>query len=133
MTHSKIDSSRFVEIKSWDQNKRLKYLLTQMLEQQEVWILTDEHGAVMLTTDDEDCIPVWPHEEFAAEWATGDWQGFEAKSISLKDWQAKWTRGLEDDELLVVAFPLPDEDGIVIEPYELEEELEQQKRKSRNR
>ena len=98
-------------------------------EQQEVWILTDEHGAVMLTTDDEDCIPVWPHEEFAAEWATGDWQGFEAKAISLKDWQAKWTRGLDDDELLIVAFPLPDEDGIVLEPYEFEDELMQVKRK----
>ncbi len=24
----------------------------------EVWILTDEHGCVMLNTEDEDCVPV---------------------------------------------------------------------------
>ncbi|MDA8622141.1 DUF2750 domain-containing protein [Psychrosphaera sp.] len=133
MTETKLDPNRFVEIKSWNQDKRLKYLLMQILEQQQVWILTDEHGAVMLTTDDEDCIPVWPHFEFAHEWATGDWNGFEPKAISLKDWQKKWSHGLEDDELLIVAFPIPDEDGIVLEPFELEDELEQQKRKQQHR
>lgn len=124
-----LDQNRMQEIQGWAQDKRLKYLLKQMVEQQAVWILTDEHGAVMLTTEDEDCIPVWPHEEFASQWATGEWNGFEAKSISLKDWQTKWTYGLEDDELAVVVFPLPDEDGILMDPAELHYELEEQQRK----
>ncbi len=129
MTGAVLDQNKIVEIKNWDQNKRLKYLLMQIVEQQQVWILTDEHGAVMLTTDDDDGIPVWPHREFAEMWATGEWQGFDPKSISLKDWQKKWTVGLADDELCVVAFPLPDEDGILLDSYEFDEELEQQKRK----
>ncbi len=126
---SSITIERVKEIQSWNQDKRMKYLLMQMLEQKQVWILTDEHGAVMLTTEDADCIPVWPHQEFAEQWATGDWAGFEAKAISLKDWRNKWTRGLEDDELEVVVFPMPDEDGILVSPEELAYELEQQERK----
>ena len=116
MTNVTLEQSRINEISSWGQDKRFTYLLKQMIEQQQVWILTDEHGAVMLTTEDEDCIPVWPHQEFAEQWATGDWEGFEAKAISLKDWQGKWTRGLEDDELAVVVFQLPDEDWILLDP-----------------
>lgn len=129
MTNVTLEQSRINEISSWGQDKRFTYLLKQMIEQQQVWILTDEHGAVMLTTEDEDCIPVWPHQEFAEQWATGDWEGFEAKAISLKDWQGKWTRGLEDDELAVVVFPLPDEDGILLDPAELHYELDEKKRK----
>ena len=124
-----LDQQRMTEIAGWGQDKRLKYLLKHMVEQQQVWILTDEHGAVMLTTEDEDCIPVWPHQEFAMQWATGDWQGFEPKSISLKDWQSKWTHGLEDDEIAVVVFPLPEEDGILLDPAELHYEIEEQRRK----
>jgi hypothetical protein len=129
MTNAVLDKNKMIEIKNWDQSKRMKYLVMQVIEQQQVWILTDEHGAVMLTTEDEDCIPVWPHQEFAAQWASGDWEGFEAKAISLQDWQKKWTVGLADDELAVVVFPLPEEEGILMDAYEFDDEIETQKRK----
>ena len=27
----------------------------------------------MLNSEEEDCVPVWPNEEFALQWATGEW------------------------------------------------------------
>lgn len=126
-----LEQSRISEILKFDAEQRLKYLLKQITSNKQVWLLTDEHGSVMLTTDEEDCIPVWPNKEFAEQWATGEWQGFEAKPIPLDDWYKKWTRGLETDELSVVVFPLPEDEGVVLYPDELDFELKQQAKKNR--
>ena len=118
-----LEQNRINEILSFNAEQRLKYLLKQVNENKTIWLLTDEHGSVMMTTDDEDCIPVWPNREFAELWATDDWQGFEAISISLDEWKNKWTRGLESDELSIVVFPIEGDDGVVLFPDELEDEL----------
>lgn len=126
-----LEQSRVNEILKFDAEQRLKYLLKQCVNLKQVWLLTDEYGSVMLTTEDEDCIPVWPNKEFAEMWATEDWQGFEPKAIALDDWFKKWTRGLESDELSVVVFPLPEDEGVVLYPDEFDWELKQQSKKSR--
>ncbi|MCE2570516.1 DUF2750 domain-containing protein [Motilimonas eburnea] len=121
-------------IASYDAEQRYQYLVKETVKQQQLWILTDQHGCVMLNTDDEDCVPVWPSQAFAQDWATGDWQDCEAKAISLKDWQARWTPGLEDDQLAIVVFPKIDEEGLVITPDELDFELsKQQQKKNKSR
>jgi len=119
LTNEQIESTRKMTVE-----QRLNYFLNQVREKGEIWILTDEHGAVMLTTEDEDCIPVWPSAEFAELWATGEWQGFEPKAITLKHWLNKWTMGLEDDEIAVVVFPVSEDDGLVLDAVELAYELE---------
>lgn len=120
-----LTETRIKEILKFDAEQRFKYLLKQVIEHKQIWLLTDEHGSVMLTTDEEDCIPVWPNKEFAQMWANEDWQGFEPKSIPLDDWFKKWTRGLETDELSVVVFPLPEDDGAVLYPEEFDFEIKQ--------
>lgn len=103
--------------------ERLAYTLKQINEDNTVWILTDEHGCVMLNTEDEDCVPVWPLEAFAQSWATGEWSECKALSISLNKWKSRWTQGLIDDDLAVVVFPSENEEGLVLFPDEFEEEL----------
>jgi hypothetical protein len=125
MSSQPLEPSRKIEILNFDAEQRCKYLLKQVVANQEIWILTDQHGSVMVTTDEEDCIPVWPNQEFAQMWATNEWEGFEAKSISLTQWHKKWTSGLEEDELSVVVFPLPDDEGAVLYPTELDDEIKQ--------
>ena len=125
MSSQPLEANRKTEILNFDAEQRCKYLLKQVVANQEVWILTDEHGSVMVTTDEEDCIPVWPNQEFAQMWATNEWEGFLPKSIPLSEWHKKWTTGLEEDELSVVVFPLPDDEGAVLYPTELDEEIQQ--------
>ncbi|MFB9215111.1 DUF2750 domain-containing protein [Vibrio sinaloensis] len=103
--------------------ERLNYCFKEMAKSRKVWILTDEHGCVMLNTEDEDCVPVWPHEEFANQWATGEWEHCKAESISTAKWFSRWTYGLEEDELAVVVFPNQNEEGVVLFPDEFEFEL----------
>lgn len=126
-----LELSQIEAIQGYDAEKRYKYLVKEVVNNREIWILTDEHGCVMLNTDDEDCVPVWPNKEFAESWATGEWETCKAEAISLNKWHSRWTHGLEDDDLAVVIFPNPNEDGLVIFPDELDFELKQQAQKQR--
>lgn len=103
--------------------QRVHYLLKEVAQNKEIWILVDEHGCVMLNTEEEDCVPVWPNQEFAIAWATGDWQDCKPEAISLTIWLNRWTPGLEDDELSIVVFPSENEQGLVYAPEELAFEL----------
>ncbi|MDN3609708.1 DUF2750 domain-containing protein [Vibrio ostreicida] len=111
------------------EDERFSYTIKEMVKNKQVWILTDEHGCVMLNTEDEDCIPVWPNEEFANQWATEGWAHCRAESISTAKWFSRWTYGLEDDELAVVVFPNQNEEGVVLYPDEFESELKKQEAK----
>lgn len=102
---------------------RVKYFLKEVNLHNTIWILTDEHGCVMLNTEDEDCVPVWPSKETAELWVNEEWSTCKAESISLNKWYSRWTQGLIDDELAIVVFPNTNEQGLIIYPEELEHEL----------
>ncbi|MGR5179056.1 DUF2750 domain-containing protein [Vibrio parahaemolyticus] len=126
-----LEQHQIDEISRYDEEKRLKYSVKTMVQERQIWILTDEHGCVMLNTEDEDCVPVWPHQELAEQWATGEWDNCKAEAISLNKWHSRWTYGLEDDELAVVVFPNQNEEGVVLFPDEFDFELKKQASKSR--
>lgn len=115
-----LNNEQLNAIEKYDEEKRLSYLLQQVVANKEIWILADEHGCVMLNTDDEDCVPVWPNEEFAQRWATDEWHDCKAQSISLAKWYSRWSMGLEDDELALVIFPNQENQGLVLYPDEFE-------------
>lgn len=118
-------------IEDYNDEKRLTYLVQQVIANKEIWILADEHGCVMLNTEDEDCVPVWPNEEFAQRWATDEWQECRAEVISLAKWDSHWTPGLSDDELALVVFPNQDNQGLVLYPDEFESALQKEIKKQR--
>ena len=62
----KLSSSLVEEIQTYDDEKRAKYFFKEVVLNNKIWILTDEHGCVMLNTEEDDCVPVWPNEEFAS-------------------------------------------------------------------
>ncbi|MCG7488109.1 DUF2750 domain-containing protein [Vibrio sp. Of14-4] len=111
------------------EDERFSYAIKEIVKHKKVWILTDEHGCVMLNTEDEDCVPIWPHHEFASLWATGEWEHCKAECISTAKWFSRWTRGLEDDDLSVVVFPNQNEEGLVVYPDEFEFELRKAEKK----
>jgi hypothetical protein len=103
--------------------QRTQYFVEQINQYQQIWILTDDDGAVMLTTEDDDCIPVWPNKQAADFWRNDEWQKCDAIAISLEDWKARWTSGMQEDDLSIAVFPIPGEDGLVVFPDEFEQLL----------
>ena len=126
-----LNETQIATIQQYDAEKRYQYLIKEAVSQRELWILMDEHGCVMLNTEDEDCVPVWPNQEFAQAWATGEWAECKPESISLNKWHSRWTQGLEDDELALVIFPNENEDGLIVYPDELDFELKKQAQKQK--
>ncbi|MCL1095710.1 DUF2750 domain-containing protein [Shewanella kaireitica] len=121
-------SKSLKQITEMTPESRYDYLVEQVKEHKTLWSLQDLDGCVMLTTDDEDCIPMWPTEEAAALWAVDDWKDCQALAIPLDEWLERWVPGMQDDDLFVAVFPVQDDLGVVIPPYELEERLAPKKR-----
>ncbi|NQZ50661.1 MAG: DUF2750 domain-containing protein [Moritella sp.] len=124
-----LDENQIATIQAYDEDKRLSYLLKEVTSERKIWILTDEHGCVMLNNDDEDCVPVWPNAEFAQSWATGEWKHCKTESISLAKWHSRWTSGLMDDDLALVIFPNLDDEGLIMFPDEFDMALQKQAKK----
>jgi hypothetical protein len=124
-----LDKKQISTILAYDNSQRASYFLKEVVANNTLWILKDEHGCVMLNTEDEDCVPVWPNQEFAQAWATDDWHHCTAEAISLNKWFSRWTHGLIDDELAVVVFPSDKDEGLVFYSDELEAELKASQKK----
>ncbi|MEI6895621.1 MAG: DUF2750 domain-containing protein [Colwellia sp.] len=116
-------------IENYNEEKRLNYLLQQVVSNKEIWILADEHGCVMLNSEEEDCVPVWPNEAFAQRWATDEWQHCKAEAIPLSKWYSHWSTGLTDDELALVTFPSQENQGFILFPDEFEAALVKETKK----
>jgi len=103
--------------------QRVHFLINTVIETNKIWILKDEYGCVMLNSEDEDCVPVWPTEQSAQLWATDEWKDCQPEAISLNKWCSRWTHGLLDDDLAVVIYPDENELGMVLYPDEFEVKL----------
>ena len=88
-----------------------------------LFILRDEHGCVMLTTDEEDGIPVWPESSLALLWATEDWSDCEAMELTTKEFLTKWVSGMTQDGLMVMVCPVPGEEGEVMLPEDFADRI----------
>ena len=63
-----LSTDEFNTVLSQDAEQRYHHFLQQAVTHGEIWILKDSEGCVSLATDDEDCIPVWPHPDYAKAW-----------------------------------------------------------------
>ena len=102
---------------------RYDYMIEQVKANKVIWSLQDSDGWVMLTTEDEDCIPMWPSEETAALWAVDDWKDCEPLAIPLDEFQQRWVSGMEDDDLFIAVFPVQEDLGVVVAPFEVDQRL----------
>jgi len=104
-------------------HQRYQHFVENVVKHGEIWSLANADGWVTLTSEGDNCLPVWPHPDYAAEWATGDWEDCEPKAVALDVWLERWTKGLTEDETWLVVFPNLKEEALLVEPAELEEAL----------
>jgi len=104
-------------------HQRYQHFIDKVAAHGEIWSLANAEGWVTLTSEGDNCLPVWPHPDYAAEWATGDWADCEPKAIELPVWLERWTPGLTADETWLVVFPNLKEEALLVEPAELDEAL----------
>lgn len=104
-------------------DERHDYFVEKILEGGQVWTLGSDRGMVMMSSDGEEVLPVWPHPDFAAAWASHDWSDCEPVPIELDAWLERWLPGMKRDEVVLAIFPGAGEDTMVVDAAELEETL----------
>lgn len=114
------DQQALLEMNS---DERYQYLLAQVVEHEQLWILAGSEGSVLLSFEGNDCVPVWPHEEMAETHVQGDWADCRTMAISLADWQSRWTQGLTDDGFMVAGFVDDREEGVTVSAQEFHDDL----------
>ncbi len=118
-----LSSEEFQTIQAQDAEQRYHHFLQQAVTQGEIWILKDQEGCVSLSADDEDCIPVWPHPDYARAWAGDEFADCETYAVPLKTWLDRWVKGMHEDGVAVAVFPLADTDGVVEDPETVADDL----------
>lgn len=117
---SKSEKQRLLSLSN---HQRYQSFLDLVVEHGQIWSLANDEGWVTLTSEGDNCLPIWPHADFAQDWATEDWSDCTPKAISLTTWLERWTAGLTKDETLLVVFPDLKEDALLVEPAALDEDL----------
>jgi hypothetical protein len=127
---SQVSAKDFLDLSKMLPEQRFEYALSKMIEDGYLWGLFGESGWVMVKADEDACMPIWPHEEFAKAWVKEDFPNCQPKQIDFAEWRETWLPGLANNNTLILVFPLgDDEEGIILEAQELseciEEDLEQ--------
>lgn len=118
-----LSHDEFHAISGSSADERYDYFVDAVIQWQQVWTLSSDKGTVLMSSEGEDCLPVWPHSDFASQWATGDWSDCSPMSIDLPAWLERWLPGLEEDGLVIAVFPGTEEEGIVVAPQDLRQAL----------
>jgi Protein of unknown function (DUF2750) len=104
--------------------ERYSYFVRCVADTEELWTLRNEEDFVLYGDDDRrELVPVWPHRRFAEANGQDSWDDTKPFKIDLDRWLAAWTTGLEVEGRFVAVFPLPSQQGIVVSPAHLAEDL----------
>jgi len=105
-------------------DERYDFFLAMVAENSVVYTLKDEQGCLLVSSDDESCLPVWPDEALATACAQNEWSEFEPLAISLDDWLSKWVPGMTGDGHLVAVFPNLNTESVIVTPEELADDMQ---------
>lgn len=102
---------------------RYDHFINKVAQHQLLWILKNEQGPLMLESEGDTCLALWPHPDYTQAWLQGELAGYQSQSITLEMWLERWCDSLTENQIAVAIFPLPDEIGLVEEASELADTL----------
>lgn len=106
--------------------ERYTYFVKKVADEKRMWSLWKDGWVLAADDAGHQVVPVWPHQNYAAMCANGEWSGYTAKEIELGAWIERWLPGIERDNRLVAIFPTPDDKGAVVDSKRLAADLEQE-------
>lgn len=130
----KMDINEFDKLTEFTGSQRYAYFLAKSAEWQEVWTLSATEGFVTLGDGAGNvCVPIWPHRDFAAALAVGEWAACQVESVNIVEFMQKWAQGMARAGYFFAVFPTIKSSGVVVDPDRLRSDLleEIKKRKVR--
>ncbi len=123
----KLDPKQRERIQKLPCDQRYDYFLKKVTDWGELWILiNDERQFLKLYSEDDDIeyLPIWPHADFAADYAEKDGEQLQPEKLDLDTFFERWIPGLKGDNLCVNIFPTLDQTVLIMKPSELAEDIE---------
>jgi hypothetical protein len=119
-----VNDQQFAAVMALPAPDRYAYFLRSVGASEELWTLRSEEDFVVFTDDDHrDLMPVWPARRFAEACSQASSEETRAFKIDLNRWLAAWTPSMETEGRLIAVFPLPNDQGEVVSPAKLAEDL----------
>lgn len=119
-----LTDKQFSSIRHLSDAQRYDYFIRTVARWEQVWSLHSPDGWVELSVEDgQIALPVWPHPDFAQAWAVAEWSDCQPKAVALDMWLERWTPGLEQDDTVLVIFPVDEGEGVVETPSGMAEAL----------
>ena len=120
-----MNRKQFDSVVSLDAPKRYQHFISKIADWEEVWSLKNTEGFVGMADDNgNECIPFWPHPDYAEALANIEWNDCKPEKIPLDAFIGKWLPGMEKDGINVAVFPTPESKGIMVNPKQLKTDLE---------
>ncbi|MDF2177084.1 DUF2750 domain-containing protein [Aliiglaciecola sp. CAU 1673] len=109
---------------------RAEYLFELLLREGKCWALEGPMGWVMLSAQGDACTPLFPDTESATAWAAQQYPEAKPKTVSLDELQKRWFPLWQEDEVMIMLFPLAnEEEGVVAHIRELIEAIAEEQAK----
>jgi len=103
--------------------ERYGYLIRKVADFEEVWLIKDINGYVRLGDKNENIqIPVFPEEDFAKLFITGDWENCTIEKINVDNF-IKWLGDLGNANVKIAGFPSTELNSVVVTADEIKNHL----------
>jgi hypothetical protein len=120
----KINAEEIKSVINLPGEKRYKYFIKKIADQNQVWGLWNEGWAMGVTDDGTRTIPVWPAKEYARLCQVGDWSNFHPKPIPLQELIHEMLPDAAKGGIRVSIFDTPNESSVLVSDEELVADLE---------
>ena len=106
-------------------NEKYEYLLKTCAYNKEIWLLkaTEDMYAMVEDASGQGYLPVWPGEKQALLLTNDDWSEYKVEKMPIFEF-INWLPELENDEILIAAFPGVDMQIIPVNPLDLKNHFE---------
>ena len=119
-----MNQAQFDQVVSLPAEDRYSHFVSKAADWRQLWTLKGADGFVLSGDDSsQQCVPIWPHPDYAAALAKGSWSDCSPAEIELEAFMSRWIPGMIKDNRMVAVFPTPEEKAIVIDPQRLHEDL----------
>jgi hypothetical protein len=119
-----VDDAEFTSVLELPGPRRYEYFVKRAASHGRLWGLRGG-GRWVIAEDGEgnQHFPVWPHQRFAQELATGQWGDAAPIAIDVDEWVEEWLPDLEGDGIRIAVFQTPDDRGVGVSPQRLKRDL----------
>ncbi|MFM2485439.1 DUF2750 domain-containing protein [Celerinatantimonas yamalensis] len=109
----------------YQQSSDVRYQLTlaAIRRTHTIWTLKDDQGCIMVSSDEEHCLPIWPDADTAEAWATEEHAHCEPLAIDLSAFLSRWVPGMTEDGYYLAVGPSLDAESLVESPSDLAEAI----------